>query len=53
MMNEWKEAQSSGAGQAQPEELKLEQEPSHPAEGEWVQEAVKLFGEDLVRIRED
>lgn len=53
MMNEWKEAQSSGAGQAQPEELKLEQESSHPAGGEWVQEAVKLFGEDLVRIRED
>lgn len=53
MMNEWKEAQSSGAGQAQPEELKLEQESSQPAEGEWVQEAVKLFGEDLVRIRED
>jgi DNA polymerase III subunit gamma/tau len=53
MMNEWKEAQSSGAGQAQPEELKLEEEASQPAEGEWVQEAVKLFGEDLVRIRED
>lgn len=53
MMNEWKEAQSSGAAAAEPEELKLEQESAQPAVEEWVHEAVKLFGEDLVRIRED
>lgn len=52
MMKEWKEAQS-GFAAPPAEELKLEQEGAPPQKEEWIDEAVKLFGEDLVKIRED
>lgn len=53
MMKEWKEAQS-GMSAPQPEEMKLEQEGAQPQTQEpWIHEAVRLFGEDLVKIRED
>lgn len=51
MMKEWKEAQE-GYSAPPPEELKLEQEDSHAVKEEWINEAVKLFGEDLVKIKE-
>ncbi|MDF2926035.1 MAG: polymerase [Paenibacillaceae bacterium] len=52
MMKEWKEAQSGFA--APPvEEMKLVQEGSPEIKEEWIHEAVKLFGEDLVKIKEE
>jgi DNA polymerase III subunit gamma/tau len=52
MMKEWKEAQS-GFTAPPAEELKLEQEGAQPVKEEWIHEAVKLFGEDLVKVKED
>ncbi|TDF92195.1 DNA polymerase III subunit gamma/tau [Paenibacillus piri] len=55
MLKDWKAA----ADQAQPaesgkEELKLVPEDESPAvKEEWISEAIQLFGEDLVKIKED
>lgn len=52
MMKEWKEAQS-GFSAPPAEEMTLEQEGAQPAKQEWIEEAVRLFGEGLVRIKEE
>lgn len=52
MLKEWKEAQEGFA--APPAEvLKLEPEDPHAVKEEWINEAVKLFGEDLVKIKDN
>ncbi|WP_438444848.1 DNA polymerase III subunit gamma/tau [Gorillibacterium sp. sgz5001074] len=51
MLKEWKEAQE-GFAAPPAEEMKLEQEDPGAVKEEWINEAVKLFGEDLVKIRE-
>lgn len=52
MMKEWKEAQE-GFTAPPAEEMKLEQQDPNAPKQEWINEAVKLFGEDLVKIKED
>lgn len=52
MMKEWKEAQE-GFTAPPAEEMKLEAEDPHAVKEEWVHEAVKLFGEDLVKIKDN
>lgn len=51
MMKEWKEAQE-GYAAPPPEEMKLEQEDPGAVKEEWINEAVKMFGEDLVKIKD-
>jgi DNA polymerase III subunit gamma/tau len=51
MQKDWKEAEPDGRGE--PEVLRPEpEEPGAPKE-EWIREAIELFGEDLVKIKED
>lgn len=52
MTKDWKEAKD-GAREQAPEEMRLEQEEPEPARQEWVDEAIRLFGQDLVHIKED
>lgn len=52
LMNEWKEAQA-GAAEASPEIMELEPVDPPGTEKEWIREAIQLFGEDLVTIKED
>lgn len=53
MLRDWNEA-IEGAGKPQAEELKLEHEEAEAAGGEkpWIDEAIQLFGEDLVVIKD-
>ncbi|MBC8081185.1 MAG: DNA polymerase III subunit gamma/tau, partial [Gorillibacterium sp.] len=50
MLKEWNDACSEAKEAAVPEILELE--PEDPVEAVWVTEAVRLFGEDLVKIKE-
>jgi len=52
MLKDWKEAQE-GFTQPAAEEMKLEQEEPGGIKEEWIHEAVRLFGEDLVKIKEN
>lgn len=52
MLKEWKEARE-GHQEAPAEELKLEPENPGETKEDWIHEAVKLFGEDLVKIKEE
>lgn len=55
MLRDWKAAEEQAKpADSKPEELKLvpEDEPGAPKE-EWIHEAIQMFGEDLVRIKED
>ena len=56
MLRDWKAAadQAKPPAESRPEELKLvpEDEPGAPKE-EWIHEAIQMFGEDLVKIKED
>jgi DNA polymerase-3 subunit gamma/tau len=51
MMKEWKDTQPDNSGKPEV----LEPEPTDPAapKEEWIREAIELFGEDLVKIKED
>lgn len=56
MLKDWRAATEQPAGGAEPrEELKLvhEDDGKGASQEEWIQEAIQLFGEDLVKIRED
>jgi DNA polymerase-3 subunit gamma/tau len=55
MMKEWKDAlEGAGASRAaRPEPLRLEPEPAAQPREEWVREAIELFGEQLVVIKDD
>jgi DNA polymerase-3 subunit gamma/tau len=54
MLKEWKDAHEA-APQAPKEILQLqpEDEASPPPKEEWISEAIQLFGEDLVTIKDD
>ncbi|WNQ11042.1 DNA polymerase III subunit gamma/tau [Paenibacillus aurantius] len=52
MQKEWKEAQE-GASEEAPEEMKLEAEEPGRIKEDWIHEAIQLFGEDLVKIKEE
>ncbi|WP_424769115.1 DNA polymerase III subunit gamma/tau [Paenibacillus sp. sgz302251] len=56
MMKDW-QAAAAGASQLQSEALQLESEPTEASEAAsqpiWVEEAVKLFGEDLVVVKDN
>jgi DNA polymerase III subunit gamma/tau len=52
MLKEWKEAQE-GFASPPAEEMKMEPEDPHAVKEEWINEAVKLFGEDLVKIKDN
>lgn len=52
MMKEWKEAQSRHDVASPVEDLQLEQPSHEDQQQEWIEEAVKLFGEDLVIIKD-
>ncbi|MGG1519838.1 DNA polymerase III subunit gamma/tau [Paenibacillus oryzisoli] len=54
MRKEWDDAKSESTV-APPEvmELVAEDGPAKPAKEEWISEAIQLFGEDLVTIKED
>lgn len=57
MSKEWKDALDSGAGAEQPakEEFELvsEEEASGKYKEDWINEAIQLFGENLVTIKEE
>jgi len=57
MKNEWTELMASQAGGqtagAAPEVLELTPEDHGKQEQDWIKEAIELFGEDLVTIKED
>lgn len=50
MMKDWKEAQSGSA--EQPEAMRMEEPSPSKPEDDIVEEAIKLFGEDLVVVKE-
>ncbi len=55
MLKDWEQAQSDGMEETPQEVLQLEPE-EQPAGGykeEWINEAIELFGEDMVVIKED
>lgn len=54
MLKDWEEADSGAAAAAPKEELQLEPEDglAEKPQEEWIGEAIKLFGEDLVVIKE-
>ncbi|MBV6717364.1 DNA polymerase III subunit gamma/tau [Paenibacillus chitinolyticus] len=52
MQKEWKEARE-GASEPYKEEMTLQAEDSEPDKEPWVDEAIKLFGEDLVSIKDE
>jgi DNA polymerase-3 subunit gamma/tau len=53
MLKEWDDARSEAA--ETPQEMLLQQEEETPGQikEEWISEAIQLFGEDLVTIKED
>ncbi|MFI2859171.1 DNA polymerase III subunit gamma/tau [Paenibacillus sp. JSM ZJ436] len=51
MLRDWSEA-VEGAGKPQAEELKLEHEEDGAQETPWIDEAIQLFGEDLIVIKD-
>ncbi|WP_337102240.1 DNA polymerase III subunit gamma/tau [Paenibacillus sp. YIM B09110] len=57
MMKEWQAATAEGGASKQGETLQLEPEqgdgPTGAQRPEWVEEAVRLFGEDLVVVKEN
>jgi DNA polymerase-3 subunit gamma/tau len=57
MLKDWHAAASSGVGTQQSEPMQLEPEsdgaPQAASRPIWVEEAVKLFGEDLVVVKEN
>ena len=53
MMKDWKDAESGAEEASKPEILQLEHESAEQLQEEWVSEAVRMFGEDLVKIKED
>jgi DNA polymerase-3 subunit gamma/tau len=54
MRKEWNEAQSAGEQEtAKPEPLQLVPEDRDKDEQDWIKQAIELFGEDLVTIRDD
>ena len=56
MAKEWQQAVEGGAGERQPEALELQPEDERSeSDGRppWVEEAVKLFGEELVVVVDD
>ncbi|MEY9096797.1 DNA polymerase III subunit gamma/tau [Paenibacillus sp. RC84] len=52
MQKEWKEARE-GASEPAREEMTLQAEDTEPDKEPWVDEAIKLFGEDLVSIKDE
>ncbi|WP_068777803.1 DNA polymerase III subunit gamma/tau [Paenibacillus sp. FJAT-26967] len=52
MQKEWKEARE-GAAEPAREELTLQAEETEPEKEPWVDEAIRLFGEDLVSIKDE
>lgn len=52
MLKDWTETQEGFAEQP-PEELTLEPEEPNAVKEEWVGEAIRLFGEDLVTVKDD
>lgn len=55
LMKEWQAASSEGAAPQKSETLELEPEPGESPKAqrpEWVEEAVKLFGEELVVVKD-
>lgn len=52
MLKDWTEAQDGFAAQP-PEELTLEPEEPNAVKEEWIGEAIRLFGEDLVTVKDD
>ncbi|AJY75008.1 DNA polymerase III subunit gamma/tau [Paenibacillus beijingensis] len=52
MQKEW-QAASEGAAAAPAETLELRHDDTAPARPEWVEEAIKLFGEDLVEMKQE
>ncbi|UUZ82209.1 DNA polymerase III subunit gamma/tau [Paenibacillus sp. P26] len=55
MLSDWKAAAEQAKPAEPKEELKLvpEEEPSDGPKEDWIHEAIQLFGEDLVKIKED
>jgi DNA polymerase-3 subunit gamma/tau len=56
MLKEWQQAAEGGDGERQPEALELKPEDERSESGgrpPWVEEAVKLFGEELVVVVDD
>ncbi|MEK8130810.1 DNA polymerase III subunit gamma/tau [Paenibacillus filicis] len=55
MQKDWQAAADSKQQEAPKEELQLvpEDEPGGVVKEEWISEAIQLFGEDLVKIKED
>ncbi|MCZ8514601.1 DNA polymerase III subunit gamma/tau [Paenibacillus filicis] len=55
MLADWKAASEQAKPAESKEELQLvaEEEPGAPKKEEWIDEAIQLFGEDLVKIKED
>lgn len=53
MVKDWQDLQADATVQQQPEELKLENPSAEPSEEPHVEEAIKLFGKDLVTIKEE
>ncbi|NMO97925.1 DNA polymerase III subunit gamma/tau [Paenibacillus lemnae] len=51
MLRDWNDA-VEGTGNPQAEELKLEHEEAESKETPWIDEAIQLFGEDLVVIKD-
>lgn len=52
MLKDWSDAVAGGQT-APPEELKMEAQDPNGVKEEWINEAIKLFGEDLVKIKDD
>jgi DNA polymerase III subunit gamma/tau len=55
MMRDWKGAADQSAADMPKEELQLvpEEDKGAPKKQEWISEAIQLFGEELVKIKED
>lgn len=53
MLKDWNDAVEGGQTEQPAEELRMEAEDPHAVKEEWIQEAIKLFGEDLVKIKDD
>ncbi|MBW7457598.1 DNA polymerase III subunit gamma/tau, partial [Paenibacillus sepulcri] len=53
MLKDWQSASDSApASSAEPLFLQPDEQSGPPSEPEWIEEAVKLFGEDLVVIKD-
>lgn len=53
MKSEWTELMANQAASSAPEVLELTPEDGGQQEQDWIKEAIELFGEDLVTIKED